>query len=699
MRGIADFYDSDVDIDTISSWIQSQGLSFINTFTLEKKEAREKINARRRAAYALKGMQRQAEKVGLQAWAVLQDKSLNIADCKAAEDLFEKSGLLDAVFNRLTARDLVAMTSVSSTYGWRMRNGGEKWDKDLSFITGAEGVQLSKSAAGCAERLKLIWGYPTAGAMKVQLWKDFEHVSTSDLASCSQAGQWLAHAGLNSMQYAVSALIEIGKTPPALRWALVKKRAVSAGLRERILQIDAGMLDHEMVAAARINQALKLSLMSPVAQWEHLMGIPRINGVVVCGMAGFKVGVFKRLCAMLDVSLDAKAGKVSSIQPIFQLVRLFGDEQSIRRYVKDCGFEWTLKGLHDAGQFQLSVRKEWTAEKWAPLCLRHPGATKYAKEFGDLEAKNLFPTTLSGLRRAIAMMGYPEIEPGSEALAEMCINEELSGSVFTQYQKFWKTAVVKKAEFLPQVVVWGEELGLPKGWKFEKLAAADLRGPLLGQLTGCCQHLSGAGADCARNGVLSPFSAFYVVTHEGRVVAQSWAWLTTAQSVVFDSVECRNRAESELGPVLKLYAEAFKRLAVGKLGIKDVYLGDTDSGITPLVHKTVFDSAKKEPGMFSLTPVDPADYYDGDVHFHVAGPTKAKPRNLKYPVVEGFTPASRDSRRRQREEALERFRIPPFYGLEGLALGENNLVFDRELMQAAHAHYIEHMHEVEMFEA
>lgn len=68
----------------------------------------------------------------------------------------------------------------------------------------------------------------------------------------------------------------------------------------------------------------------------------------------------------------------------------------------------------------------------------------------------------------------------------------------------------------------------------------DVRGPQLGILTSCCQHLDGAGAACARAGQTHPAMGFFVVEDPaGNVLAQSWVWADGTGGVCFDNVEGR----------------------------------------------------------------------------------------------------------------------------------------------------------------
>ena len=72
------------------------------------------------------------------------------------------------------------------------------------------------------------------------------------------------------------------------------------------------------------------------------------------------------------------------------------------------------------------------------------------------------------------------------------------------------------------------------------LARSDRRGPVLGELTGCCQNVSGPAGDCAWHGQTDPLGGFFVVEDgSGCVMAQSWVWRDrTGRALCYDSIEC-----------------------------------------------------------------------------------------------------------------------------------------------------------------
>jgi hypothetical protein len=86
-------------------------------------------------------------------------------------------------------------------------------------------------------------------------------------------------------------------------------------------------------------------------------------------------------------------------------------------------------------------------------------------------------------------------------------------------------------------------LPLDRGWSEGELrgrfiSRKDPRGLFLGEHTDCCQHPDGAGSDCAYYGQESVNSGFFVVEdRKGKIVAQSWAWVSDNGGLCFDNVE------------------------------------------------------------------------------------------------------------------------------------------------------------------
>ena len=107
------------------------------------------------------------------------------------------------------------------------------------------------------------------------------------------------------------------------------------------------------------------------------------------------------------------------------------------------------------------------------------------------------------------------------------------------------------------------------------LSKDDPRGIFLGEYTGCCQHPSGAGAQCAEHGHCDPNGGFFVIEKRGKIIAQSWVWRRD-EILVFDNVE---GGYGDLQEIHDLYLLASKRIA-NNWGIQNVLIGRGQSKVS-----------------------------------------------------------------------------------------------------------------------
>lgn len=587
------------------------------------KFAKEAENEKRRFRYKLGKLKKCAEAVGLECWGVLDSSECTAEQFKTFE-LALKNSEIDFTLVHPTVSDSYA--------GWSVRHvatGG-----NIS-ISASKAAQFLKAGRGDAARLEAILRLILQQDLSDHHLKRLTLVSRAAIPTIESGYVWLSKWGHHIKQrVSLNVLRVLGRVTEDLRWPLIRKLKNIGTITRHSSQISVRDLDWANYKLAKSNRAARFDMLPYTRQFKVLFGFDAPQGMGVLPLAGFKLSVFRELCPIMGLSMSTEGlSNIGYSKPLLDLVRLFGDSSAIKRFVKDSGFPWTKKGIHDAGQFQLSGRGDWTPAKWSAVCLRHPELVKYARDFGKIEATGLIPQSLKAFRLARLQLEYPEIVPGFEALAHLCMDEEFESDVFAEHQSYWQSVKVKHAEFLPQIRVSGSAIGLSDDWQFLKLEANDIRGPLLGQLSGCCQHLSGAGADSARHGVESPYSAFYVVTFRERIYAQSWAWLNVVGGVVFDSIESRFRSPSEVEPVAKLFKAALEAFSKMPLGISAVYLGCTHSGITNEVKK-LLETAGPLGVVATHAPVDGGGYYDGQTHRLVQGTYSKK--KVKFVKVEGY---------------------------------------------------------------
>lgn len=143
----------------------------------------------------------------------------------------------------------------------------------------------------------------------------------------------------------------------------------------------------------------------------------------------------------------------------------------------------------------------------------------------------------------------------------------LSQYDFERLQDYILKTPAKQAETLPSI-----DLAL-NGYKLSKLVYDSPRHLTIGLHTNCCQHLDEAGRDCAIKSYTDELSAVYVVEKQGKIIAQSWAWVDkVAKGVCFDNIETLGECNDT---VAELYRQLAKELIdkMKWIGIKIVTVG------------------------------------------------------------------------------------------------------------------------------
>lgn len=63
---------------------------------------------------------------------------------------------------------------------------------------------------------------------------------------------------------------------------------------------------------------------------------------------------------------------------------------------------------------------------------------------------------------------------------------------------------------------------------------------ILGDITNCCQTVSGGASSSVKEGLLNPYSGFLTINKNDKIIAQSWVWLDyTKEYLILDSVETK----------------------------------------------------------------------------------------------------------------------------------------------------------------
>jgi hypothetical protein len=276
-----------------------------------------------------------------------------------------------------------------------------------------------------------------------------------------------------------------------------------------------------------------------------------------------------------DESFDESA-LAANTKAAYHLAIAFKHLNAVERWVKIVtGEKLNAQSIHDAFVDANVFTKVKYHDAWVSLLAQFPElrwSIKYAYSF-EL-AYNRTPKGKREFEDFVAIQHFENVK--NQEVAEIAAKLNLNQDEFEDYQKFFEENLEKDSTMLPNVQVSEGE------YTFRKLDDFDKRGPFLGLMTDCCQHLHNAGASCAKAGWRDPESGFYIVEKNGNIVAQSWAWRGKNGELCFDSIEGLGNVNVKV--IARLYKKAAQQL-LGKLCISRVTVGDTSYGLTSDIKK------------------------------------------------------------------------------------------------------------------
>lgn len=251
----------------------------------------------------------------------------------------------------------------------------------------------------------------------------------------------------------------------------------------------------------------------------------------------FRRAAFDDVCAMLE-----KEGYKGSQRHgyAFEAAALFGTTDRVLAYLRRWG-QAGKQPLHDIVQNIDTPYQRFDRAAWGDAVLRHgprmARLVKFAHTVDEPAKDVLGQWSYNGTAALVAKNAYKRGHENPE-LAALCVMFVWPEEKFEEALTLAQQYEAKTGEKIPAITIDGAEFGKP-GYVFRKLSDGDVRGLLLGEFTNCCQHLAGAGSDCARHGFTSENAGFYVVEEQktGTIVAQSWAWRGRKNELVLDSLE------------------------------------------------------------------------------------------------------------------------------------------------------------------
>lgn len=176
----------------------------------------------------------------------------------------------------------------------------------------------------------------------------------------------------------------------------------------------------------------------------------------------------------------------------------------------------------------------------------------------------------------------------SQEAAKWGINENDYNSFEQYYSAGLKTPVVVD----PKIVF------SKNGLTGRFLPREDVRVGFFGNYTGCCQHFTGQGKNCAISSVKDAFSQLFVIENDKEeIIAGSWVWRNKAnypdeagenrpyKTITFDNIEARASYDQASSDIVDIYNQAGRYLA--KNHFRRITIGTGNSDVTLDGFKTI----------------------------------------------------------------------------------------------------------------
>lgn len=292
----------------------------------------------------------------------------------------------------------------------------------------------------------------------------------------------------------------------------------------------------------------------------------------------FKPKLYEGILPLISLAHEIEGNRGAEINA-HKLSVMFSSPDEVDRYLANIASTGAKNGnhkiIHDACLFELPDSGTWSPEKWKSLLLKYgqhvhsyiADAPKIEMFLGD----DPFPKTLNELKALQSCMSYRR-SAEHPALSKVASKYNLPENMFNRCLNIIQEKE-KTSDFLPDVAIDGADIGYPDFYML-KLKPNDPLGFVLGKATDCCQSVGEQGQDCAIHGMTSPLGGFYVwkrktsgqITPDDSIVAQSWAWIGTGNSIVFDSFE---RGKSVHAKLAQPFIEHFAFQHVGKFVLEN----------------------------------------------------------------------------------------------------------------------------------
>lgn len=213
------------------------------------------------------------------------------------------------------------------------------------------------------------------------------------------------------------------------------------------------------------------------------------------------------------------------------------------------------KDNHDFMTFDFG--DEWSVEWRDYLCQAHNNFQDILDRYpnhvvnGNEERSLLTPKFVAD---HCMYVKYKNIEDGNEALADLIGHYGYTQNQFEKIQGIYNNAKKLKDKY----VIMADKADEKNPVTFRVLEKDDPLGFVLGNITNCCQHISGAGGACVDDGYTNPNAGFLVFeesvlgvdgkpTGDKRILGQAYVWYDEqTKTVCYDNIEIPTKVLQDL---------------------------------------------------------------------------------------------------------------------------------------------------------
>ena len=216
----------------------------------------------------------------------------------------------------------------------------------------------------------------------------------------------------------------------------------------------------------------------------------------------------------------------------------------------------------------------------AANAVRWTDAVMIYKNWAEVGSEGIDPTSPQGFVAALTFIKASKYRDVHQECVKLAAEFAAVGYSQWEFQdtQSWYLSMLESGSFPPayETLPLGLKAQGDEGLSARFLERGDFKALVIGEYTGCCHHIGGAGSSCAKHSFSAPEGAVLVIEHKGKIAFQSWVW-RNGDDVVFDNVE-GNIKDHLRESAKRLYADFAKQL-IGKLGIKRVWVGANHSDL------------------------------------------------------------------------------------------------------------------------